>query len=266
MGFKVLCWNVNGIDYYGSTSPAKIITHINNIDADILCLQEIPVGKIRKYYLKMLSYYPFVSSVDYPAKIIEGNNNLIFSKYKILQTGELFFSMVEKEKQHFENALWVDIKIYNQKVRIYNCHFKIIGGGISHRIMQLKKVINHCKKLKYPVIICGDLNTTIVKEGFSRKIIQLFHKEPNKTHIVNGKYILEDERYFFYNEAKKLGFIEALPLKSVTWATPPFKIELFKRKLDWFLTKKLIVKKATLGDYISDHRPICVDLDFKKTE
>jgi hypothetical protein len=225
--FSVLDWNAqNNLNYTGFTRLKKIKDQLLKKDFDILILQEIESNKLQ---------------------------DSAFQKY---ETAGIIFPAINN-KTLLRNCLKADIKINDQILRIYNCHFAIVLVSITTRLKQLEYILADAKTHNGPTIICGDMNVTIPKAGFNRTIIKYWHLEPKKEMCVNGTYYKGDERELFNKKLVEHGFKEALNLYTPTWS--PFKTkkwEMFKLKLDWFATKNLIVTNTTLGDYISDHRSI----------
>jgi len=238
------------------TKAPKILPVMSDCPADIFCFQE--AGEVKKALSQFSQLHNF-SRVDAQAN----NNNLILSRFPVLQSGEITFPNYGKAR--FENCLWVDLKTGDKKIRIYNCHFGIIGVGPRQRAEQLEIVVKHALAANCPVIICGDLNTTIPNTGMKRTLTRIFHREPLTSMVIEDKAFDSDERYPFAALAEKWGFKEAADLSQSTWCVIPFgfAFEIFKLKLDWFLTHGLQVKTVSLGSYISDHRSILVSCRFE---
>lgn len=251
MNFSVLNWNIQGIKYYTSANFNKIAPLLERSQADVLCLQE--AQEMKKDILRFSRSNTLKSvlpeNVDY--------GSIILSKFPIIDNGELILPRLTNK--HLGNALWADIEAGDKIVRFYNCHFDIVGVGPKQRADQLKFVLSDSKRHIGPVIICGDFNTTIPPAGIKRKIVQWFHKEQDKSLILDGKYFHNDERYIFVRIAEQEGFREATDISKSTWCIPPFGWELFNLKLDWFPVRDLELQRVSLGDYISDHRAILAE-------
>ncbi len=254
MNFSIFNWNIQGTKYYTSTNFDKVAPALKKADADIFCLQEA------QELIKRLSSFDRLKVLNYAFSDGGQGRNIILSKLPIISSGELTFPSFTNRP--LEKALWADIKIGNKIVRIYNCHFEIFGVGPKERADQLKFVLADSKKQAGPVIICGDLNTTIPSVGIKRRIIQWFHKEPNESIVIDGKYFRSDERFAFVKVAEQEGFREALDISKSTWCVTPFGWELFNLKLDWFLVRDITTPRISLGDYISDHRAIFAECSF----
>lgn len=245
---SILSWNVQGeLNITGYTFPKKRKAYLASHLYDILALQEIPEKELS--YLTGLRGYHIAACDD----------NAILSAHPIINSKNLPFPNFNKNVD-LGNFLRADIRIGRQILRLYNCHFAIFRVGMATRQKQLEHIIADCKNHAGPVIICGDLNVTVPKIGLNRSIITAWHQEPKQEMLLGGKFIEGDEREAFSQLANTHGFKEVLDLYTPTWS--PFKSEvweLFKLKLDWFLTKNLIVSKAALGEYVSDHRPIIIE-------
>jgi endonuclease/exonuclease/phosphatase family metal-dependent hydrolase len=176
---------------------------INELKPDVVCLQEYGnIDNGTKYVsvrgeLDSLGYHYYVCSND---KITHRKNNsvysegvAIFSKTPIFGTGRVTISTRGKE----ERLAFADIKLNNKTVRFFTAHLvsfylysdtaKSTGSGkgiyrltyqrkrsIQYKIREtevdhqqqvavIREVIN---KSPYPVIFCGDLNTTATSYNY----------------------------------------------------------------------------------------------------
>ncbi|WP_457618825.1 endonuclease/exonuclease/phosphatase family protein [Lutibacter sp.] len=168
---KVMSYNVRMFNLYNWIEKEHIDQNIygfiNTKNPDILCIQEFnPTVKL---------------GFEYPFKFIKvsSKNNrfghAIFSKFKIIDTGSLNFS------NSGNNAIFADIVIHKDTVRIYNIHleslkisptedyfnqknsekFKIrVEEAFKKQANQTSLIIQHEKKTNYKSIICGDFNNT----------------------------------------------------------------------------------------------------------
>ncbi len=243
MNFKFLDWNIQGKRYFTVTKPEKVFPVIKNLNPDIICLQEADK-------LAVVSEYTIIRSQSKKC------TNVILSRFPVITKGELIFPKLSWRQ--LENAVWADIRIQSATLRIYNCHFGIVGFGPRQRAEQLKFVFEHAQNFNGPIIICGDFNTTIPERGWRRLWTQIFHLEGNSTMNVDGRSFVTDERYALAEWALGHGFKEELDLNRTTWCINLFgsSYEVFNLKLDWFLTKNIKTADLKLGPYISDHRYI----------
>ena len=260
--FSVTTWNVQKkINFTGFTSLRKIKSHLSEISSEIIILQEMcDAEKAFKKMPFLKSYNSYIPPINKAKEdgVLGYNYNIILSKYPLVKVGEVAFPKWDK-KINLQNCTRADIQHDGKVLRIYNCHFIIFGAGPEIRLKQLEHILSDAKDHPGPVIIGGDLNPTIPKIGWDRKIISLFHEEPKREMFIKGKFMDYDERDLFNKTIKKHGFKEVLNLHVPTWS--PFKSKIwepFKLKLDWFLIKGVKINKVHLDDYVSDHRSIKV--------
>jgi endonuclease/exonuclease/phosphatase family metal-dependent hydrolase len=133
---------------------------------------------------------------------------------------------------------------------------EIVGVGPKQRIDQLNFILEEAKQHDGPVIVCGDMNTTIPSAGLGRKIVQLFHKVISDNLIADENYHHQDERHSFLLAAQQAGFKESIDIRKSTWCIMPLRWEIFSLKLDWFLVRNIKKPEVSLGKYISDHRSV----------
>jgi endonuclease/exonuclease/phosphatase family metal-dependent hydrolase len=246
--FSILTWNIHGKRSVTKTSFAKIAPALEELEADIMCFQEAHEMRER------LSTIPALHTRHRVEPRAGFNQNLILSRLPISERGELSFP--ELSMRQLERALWADIPVGSKVVRIYNCHFGIFGSNSTVRAHQLRFVLNHAESHSGPVIVCGDLNTTIPLKGMQRKMVQFLHMQPTNSLYVEGEHVVEDERYAFMKIAERHGFREATDISQPTWRVAPFTWELFKLKLDWLLVRDVETPRVVLHPYISDHKAI----------
>ena len=146
----------------------KIQNFLINEDADIICLQEYQNSEF------ILNNYP------YRYENLRGDNlkygQAIFSKYPIIDKGALNFSSSSN------NAIFSDIKINNDTIRIYNIHlesfsfekhielseinsdndkiFRDLSRTFITQQEQVGKLINSISESPHKVVVSGDFNNT----------------------------------------------------------------------------------------------------------
>lgn len=260
MDFTIVSWNIHGKRYITKTPFAKVAPALGSLGADILCLQE---GHVAANHLPSLDpFHTWNHVVPAPRRnILKKNQNIIITKFPVADSGEVEFP--KDLHWRLENATWANIRVRRQNVRVYNCHFGIVGVGPAIRASQLRFVIEHSASHNGPVVICGDFNTTIPKKGVRRKLTQLFHLEAEKHLYVDGVRSDEDERYVLLPIAEGAGFREVTDITKSTWRAAPLQWELFNLKLDWMLVRGLHTPSVTLCPYITDHRAILASCAFE---
>jgi endonuclease/exonuclease/phosphatase family metal-dependent hydrolase len=187
--FKVLSYNVRVFNTYshladsGFVSTMKMIRWVTNNNSDIKCFQEFvnypkdtmlhTIEKIKKNNPYAYCNAFFINPDSFTIGMA------IFSKHPIVGSGAIRF----REKTN-NQAIYADIKIKNDTVRVYNVHLQsmsidekdLIGDNTSKsryvkvllrykrgaiiRSRQVDRVIDHIESSPYRVIVCGDFNET----------------------------------------------------------------------------------------------------------
>ena len=257
---SIVNWNVQRKNpYIGFTSLKKIKTHLSTLFDDIIILQEMcNAEKTLKDLPNLTSYNVFIPKLNarkYNRKF-GYNFNVILSRYPIVQSDEIVFPNFN-QKTVQQNFTRVKIKLGKKHLLIYNCQLTIAKAGMATRLQQLEYILADARKHKGPVLICGDMNDVVPKTGWERKIITTIDRSPKKDMYLKDKLISCEEKELVIDAIKKYGFKEALKTNIPTWSPIRSEMwEMFKLKLDWFITKDLEVKKIKLDDYITDHKSI----------
>lgn len=132
---------------------------------DIVCFQEYNSSMDDR-----LRQYPYNYKTPF---YIDKSSQAIYSKYRIIETGSLNF------EDSWNNALYADIVIEKDTIRIYNLHlqslvvragsfkreqpqrlYRRLGITIQKQQQQANLVKDHASKVAYRKIICGDFNNT----------------------------------------------------------------------------------------------------------
>jgi len=199
-GLKVMTFNVMNFGYSGNKNTRKeIVELIKEEEPDVLCLQDVytnyawqydPISEIKSV---MQSKGIFFSDVSDKKKIYK-LGLVVVSKYPILSTGTVSFG--ENTNNH---AIWADLNINKQKVRVYNVHMqsirfgpreyeflKRIGENSDSTINESKTILRRLKyafelrgqqtellkqemdKSPNPVVVCGDFNDTPVSYTYRK--------------------------------------------------------------------------------------------------
>ncbi len=259
----MLSWNIQGKrNFTGYTPFSKIRPHLLNASADIFALQEMcDAEELLKNTVEFKQYQLFIPKLN---KCRDGgafgyNHNIILSKQPIIRSYELVFPTWNK-KVFLENCSVSEIQVQEKILRIYNCHLGIFKVGITTRLKQLEYVLSDAINHNGPIIICGDMNVTIPKNYWKRKIIRAWHQEPKKEMIINGEFFMGDERELFNQKLNEFGFKEVGDLYTSTWSPVKSDLwEMFGLKLDWFATKNMNVTGHKVDSYVSDHKSIEVE-------
>lgn len=196
---RVMSWNVRQFNRFGWIEDASVrdsmLAYLARQEADVICLQECFLEDRRSPWmsaqrLKDATGLPHWSE---EFKLGRGHDKLfglaVMSRYPV----------VGKEAIHFENdknnsAMYVDLLVNGDTVRVYNVHLSSIGfekadyeaardvgneanrnrllDRLAHawtkRAQQSELLANHIESSPHPVILTGDFNDTPVSYATQR--------------------------------------------------------------------------------------------------
>lgn len=182
---RICTYNVHGFSYgMNRLTVWQIAKLMRSNSMDVLCVQEfdIPDGGSLDSLEKVFSFFPYQAYCIQDSSL----NLAIFSRYPIRTQQSI---EVGKDGYH---ALWCDLAVGEKTVRIYNCHLQTtnfnqtrfnnaaglwfwnyqaqakktnkmvatIYDNTVKRNAQIRKIDRHIQTCPYPVIVCGDLNST----------------------------------------------------------------------------------------------------------
>ena len=183
--FSVMSYNVSFFnkkqtfskEYYDpshNTKAFQIREWLSYNSTDIMCLQEFfddinsPFLNNIQHLLKIQDYKKYFVFEQKHDNGISGGL-IILSKYPIINKGQIFLS-----DNGYNGAIFADIKINNDTIRIVNAHFEsmqlptkrnnpkeLIGSlkrGILKHNYQTNLLMDFLEESQYEVILCSDLN------------------------------------------------------------------------------------------------------------
>lgn len=166
---KIMSYNVRLFNSYKWSDDLEIGDKINQFftdeNPDIVCLQEYykKTEKLKQYQYQYIKFNGTVIGLA------------ILSKYEIINSGSLDF------KGTGNNAIYSDIIIKSDTLRVYNLHLQSFGidkneenfgekdsekllkrfkTTFSKQETQAKKILQHSSQCKYKTIFMGDFNNT----------------------------------------------------------------------------------------------------------
>lgn len=177
-GLKIATYNVALFGRETSGFKAEdILTQMKKQKVDVLCFQEyLNISGDKKNSDSYQDFFPYMAT---------GRNDMvIYSRYPIKQSKTIEF------EQTNNSAMWADIDVNGQDIRVFNVHLqttginstlrhagkmalqgidiennifiKLIYGnytrGMLVRARQAEKVAAELKASKNPVVVCGDFN------------------------------------------------------------------------------------------------------------
>ena len=219
-------------------TSAEIIKFIDSIHADILLFQEASNKDITK-----IKHYPYIF-LGYREGVKKSLLS-IYSKYPIINKGFIDFPNT------LNNAIYADIKIHQDTIRIYNTHLqsfiidrqilkekfndynylKTLNNTNTKQIEQAKLIKNNALKSNKKAIICGDFNATPYSQTY--RILQ---------------YGMNDS---FISKGKGFG--------------KTFSFFKFPLRLDYFLSdaKINVISHINFTLNLSDHEPVFIKFKIK---
>lgn len=254
---KIYSWNVNGIR---AITKKGFFTWLQNIDADIVCLQE---SKISPNQLSFdLSEVPSYESFFAFAEKKGYSGIITYSKIKPISTqiglNENKFDCEGRTLIH----KYKDFTLFN----IYFPNGKASPERLAYKLHYYNFLLNYLKeflKTEKNIIICGDVNTAHQEIDLAR---------PKENQLISG--FLQEERTWI-DQLLKLGFIDSFrafhPSEKAryTWWSQRSgaRVRNVGWRIDYFFISKNLEKnlqKANIHDQVlgSDHCPISIELKF----
>ena len=194
---KILSYNVHIFGLYDKENTQnEIVNFLQEETPDIACFQEYCQNNAQKPNLSATTQIKeAVGATNYYlyTPLSQGKYQFglaIFSKFPIVNKGTISFDNAKTN-----HAMFADLKINNDTVRVYNIHFqsisfgkedylfanqatsttdfsndelkknsirilKKIKRGFAKRSVQVDTIANHIKLSPYKTIVCGDFNDT----------------------------------------------------------------------------------------------------------
>ncbi|HLW15007.1 MAG TPA: endonuclease/exonuclease/phosphatase family protein [Flavobacteriaceae bacterium] len=239
---RVLSYNVRLFNQYESKekhkeAPVAFEKIIAEVKPDILFLQAFYHDKSMDF-----SAYPY-SYIDYnDSKKIFGH--AIYSKYPIINKGTFSF------KESNNNALWSDVKVGADTLRIYNVHLQSMRITASVAYIQetgtdfIKNKISHA---------------FVKQEAQLKELRAHMEASSHKTQIVAGDF---NNTSFSYNYKALKGKMKDAYQKKGSGIGATFYFDGFPLRIDYILVSPDIKVKHfhTEEETFSDHRAIWADV------
>jgi len=199
--FKVLSYNVRLFDKYnwvaGSNTTDKIIDFIEDENADVICLQEVPGGRISGETYKGLLKNVIKGKRTYFASHDKNNSHktgvLTISKYPILKKGVIRFDNSNNV------AIWTDIKVNYDTIRVFNLHLQSIRlNPSSYKMLDTLDLNQGERNLKEAGDIAWHLKDAFKLRSKQAKIVSKEINKANKKVIVCGDFNDQPVSYTYH--------------------------------------------------------------------
>ena len=253
---KIISYNI----YRHNKQLNNVFNFLQNSNADIICLQEVPKIFLDKLHSDNPNKYHINYSNEYFIKSNKNKSillyNVILSKSKPEKIKEIphlehnkfpiYYRWINKYDKLDIKGIYIDISNKNNdKFRIFNSHLECVASP-NFRINQFKNLYTH-KSLTRKNIFIGDYNV------FSNPLIALFVG-------LFSNYGSKDYLMIEKNQFKKL--FDTLNLQNIfhkkrTFKTLPFQTDFIVTDKNIDFEKQTVHKKELNG---SDHFPISVKI------
>ena len=224
---KVMSYNVRLFDLYNwnenKESKAQIMSLINEVNPDVLCIQEYYFTEDKKlafntrnYIIDSLGFKYYYENFSEESENENYFGMATFSKCPILNSGSKQFS-----NDISNQFIFTDVKKGNDTIRIYNSHvgsirfnhtdYKVMGGkgnpiwphqkppkrnilsklkkGFKKRSTQVKSLTKHINSSRLKTIVCMDMNDTPISYSYHQMDKYLNDAFTNSGFGFGGTYI-----------------------------------------------------------------------------
>jgi endonuclease/exonuclease/phosphatase family metal-dependent hydrolase len=173
---RVATWNIHaGVGVDRHFAPARIETVLREIDADIVALQEVPLGGEHwPNLLQQLAQSTQSVGVDGFTFSVGTRRfgNAILSRYPVLVTRRIDISFGSREPR---GALDADIYCHGHRLRVIATH---LGLRAAERRAQVARLLQAFDTSDMPVLLMGDVNEWFVWGRPLRTLISHFQAVP----------------------------------------------------------------------------------------
>ena len=237
---RVASYNIHsGIGVDGQYSLSRTARTIETLRADIVCLQEVDVGRKRtnfdnqaKELGRFLDMYWCFGSASTSSGGHYGNAVLSKEPLEFVQNLPLNENMTAEPRA----ALWVRTRFVHSELNVLNTHFGLLWSDADKQGKLLLQQSNELKcNLTCKTILCGDFNLFSI-ESFCR----------------DCSYILDDVQKRFKGQRMRT-FTSKLPILDLDHI-------LISKE---FKVRDIEVPKTRLSQIASDHLPLVAELTLE---
>lgn len=146
---KIVSYNIHkGMDADNKFTLKKIIEYLKELDADVICLQEVLYSQFiaLKQGLKMDGV--FAANINKPT-LMYGISTL--SKNEIVENEHIFLNSKGEQR----GFLYANVFSSSCYIHVINTH---LGLDKDERKEQINQIIDYMKNLKKSKVLCGDFN------------------------------------------------------------------------------------------------------------
>jgi endonuclease/exonuclease/phosphatase family metal-dependent hydrolase len=173
---SIATYNIHGaVGSDGRFAPARIARVLREMKADIIALQEVPLGGSHwPNVLTMLQDAARLVAVEGYTFSVGGRRfgNAILTRYPVVATRRIDISFGSREPR---GALDADIYCHGHMLRIIATH---LGLRAAERRAQINKLLQTFDTGDMPVILMGDVNEWFVWGRTLRQLVSHFQSVP----------------------------------------------------------------------------------------
>ncbi len=243
---SILSYNAKQFNQFGwdeeEDIPEKIDRYLKEQDPDIIAIQEYFKGE-----LEVAKRFPY-KYINLKTKSAEFGL-AILSKYPIIDSASLDFETISNN-----NAIYADILIKGDTVRVFNVHLQSFG---------LKPDMKNIEQEQSKKVFLG-MGQTFVRQQEQMELIRKVKNESNYKTIIMGD--LNNTAYsYIYRELLSEGLNDAYKLAGNGWGRT-FDFSYFPLRIDYILVDDKIVVTSYDTDLIrySDHFPLKVTIKLQE--
>jgi len=263
--FDVVSWNIEWFAKEGQTTIDYVVDIVNALDADIIAIQEIHETQMFNQLVDELD--------DYNGYCVDTDYLELAYLYKkdILQVEEIFQIFFSNNREFPREPLVMKVKFSGEDFVLINNHLKCCGDGILNldnewdeetRRYDACNLLDEYINLNHPndnVIVLGDLNDELTDDP-ENNVFQTFLDDP--------------ENYLFAD-------MDIAEGSSNNWSYPTWPshldhIMITNELLDEFEHPQSDIQCIKIDEYlpsgwweyenyVSDHRPVGINLYFEST-
>lgn len=172
----IVTYNIHGaIGTDGCFSPERVAGVLREIDADIIALQEVPLGggALPDVLAILQEATGFFSAEGFTFSVSERRyGNAVLSRYPIVATRSVDLSYGRREPRC---ALDADVSCHGHPLRVIATH---LGLRLTERREQIRRLLEVFDTDQMPVVLLGDVNEWFVWGGALRWLVSHFESVP----------------------------------------------------------------------------------------
>lgn len=172
---RVATYNIHGaVGTDLRFSPERILEVVREIDADIIALQEVPLGGGVPNVCAILQSALDLEAVEGATRDSRGRRfgNAVLSRLPIVATRSIDLSFGSREPR---GAVDADVDCGGRVLRVVATH---LGLSSAERLEQVRRLLGAFDTAEVPVMLLGDVNEWLMWGRPLRRLIAHFRKVP----------------------------------------------------------------------------------------